>query len=201
MNCCFTFWGNNYCWRTIIDLTYSNVCTEQWPNFQLTVAILKPLYPNQICLFSYSILMSGYWSWFFVLSASALGLFSSVRLDDRKDIQTVESAWSILHVEFNKTCILPFLEKNNKGHKTNIYPHIHTQSELFLSSFLWYVHSNKNSKKPRRNQHPIVRHGLASWFFFKFLFDHKMPKMILAKYGYLSISNCHLPNKVPIYSS
>ena len=37
-------------------------------------------------------------------------------------------------------------------------------------------------------------------FFSKFYFDLKMPKMVF-KQGYLSISNCHLPNEEPFYSS
>ena len=35
-------------------------------------------------------------------------------------------------------------------------------------------------------------------FYLKFYFDLKMPKMVF-KYGYLSISKCHLLNEVPLF--
>ena len=41
---------------------------------------------------------------------------------------------------------------------------------------------------------------LSQDIFSKCYFDLKMPKMVF-KQGYLSISNCHLPNKMPFYSS
>ena len=49
-----------------------------------------------------------------MLMKGYLGLISSKRLDSRKDIQPVNSAWSILHSEF-KAHVLPPLEGNNKG--------------------------------------------------------------------------------------
>ena len=51
-----------------------------------------------------------------VLKASKLELISSKRLDDRKDIQSVESAWLILRSEL-KACAIPPLERNNKRRK------------------------------------------------------------------------------------
>ena len=42
----------------------------------------------------------------FALRVSELGLISSMRLDGRKDIQSVKSAWSVLHAEL-KARVLP----------------------------------------------------------------------------------------------
>ena len=53
---------------------------------------------------------------FFLLRASGLGLKSSMRLDGRKDIQSVKSVWSILHSEL-KAHIVPLLEGNDEGCK------------------------------------------------------------------------------------
>ena len=44
----------------------------------------------------------------FAPRASVLGLISSMRLDDRKDIQSVKSDGSVLHKEF-KACVLHLL--------------------------------------------------------------------------------------------
>ena len=35
----FLFSTNNYCWCVIIDYIFSDAYTEQWPNYQLTVAL------------------------------------------------------------------------------------------------------------------------------------------------------------------
>ena len=51
-----------------------------------------------------------------------LGLIS-MRLDGKKDIQSVKSAQSILHAELETHVLppcLPHFSVNNKGHKTNI---------------------------------------------------------------------------------
>ena len=42
----------------------------------------------------------------FALRASGLRLISSMRLDDKKNIQSVKSVWSVLHSEL-KVCVLP----------------------------------------------------------------------------------------------
>ena len=44
----------------------------------------------------------------FALRASVLGLITSMRLDGRKDIQSLKSAWSILYAEL-KAHVLPSL--------------------------------------------------------------------------------------------
>ena len=43
---------------------------------------------------------------------SSVGLISSMMLDIRKDIKSVKSAWSVLHVE-GKLCDLTSLQGNN----------------------------------------------------------------------------------------
>ena len=49
-----------------------------------------------------------------LVTAFGLGLISSMRLDERKDVQSVKSPGSILHSEL-KACVLLPLEGNNKG--------------------------------------------------------------------------------------
>ena len=44
---------------------------------------------------------------FFVLRASTLGLISSMRLDSKKDIQSVKSAWSVLRSQLKPQILLP----------------------------------------------------------------------------------------------
>ena len=41
------------------------------------------------------------------MRASVLELISSVRLDGKKDIQSVKSAWSVLNAEFKARILLP----------------------------------------------------------------------------------------------
>ena len=45
----------------------------------------------------------------------------------KKDIQSVKSAWSILHSEL-KAHVLPPLEENNKGRKRKKHTHTHTNT-------------------------------------------------------------------------
>ena len=52
--------------------------------------------------------------WVFAISASGLGLISSMRINDMKGIQFVKSAWSIFGSEL-KVLVLRPLEGNNKG--------------------------------------------------------------------------------------
>ena len=63
----------------------------------------------------------------FVLGASVLGMISSMRLDGKKDIRSVKSAWSVLHAELKSRVLLPLLG-NNKGRKINIHTHTHTHT-------------------------------------------------------------------------
>lgn len=56
---------------------------------------------------------------YFSLRASRLELIPSVRLDRRKQIQSVKSDWSILQSEV-KAHILSPKDGNNKGRKTDI---------------------------------------------------------------------------------
>ena len=53
----------------------------------------------------------------FALRASGLGLMS-MRLDSRKDIQSVKSTRSILHAQL-KAYVLAPIKRNDKGHKMN----------------------------------------------------------------------------------
>ena len=64
--------------------------------------ILSHLYLDHFCDFRLRMLMKG-----------QLRLISSMRVEDRKDIQSVKSAWSVLHTGF-KAHILFLLEGNNK---------------------------------------------------------------------------------------
>ena len=64
--------------------------------------ILSHLYLDHFCDLRLRMLMKG-----------QLGLISSMRVDDRKDIQSVKSAWSVLHTGF-KAHILFLVEGNNK---------------------------------------------------------------------------------------
>ena len=66
----------------------------------------------------------------FGLRVSVLGLISSIRLDAKKNIQSVKSAQSLLHVELI-TCILTLLMGNNKGRKTN------TRSQSLCANRIW----------------------------------------------------------------
>ena len=69
-----------------------------------------------------------------VLKASELELISSKRLDDRKDIQSVESTWLILRSEL-KACAIPPLERNNKRRKMNTHTHAPLQThDVVLTS-------------------------------------------------------------------
>ena len=54
-----------------------------------------------------------------MLRASALGLIFSMRLADRKDIQSVKSAWSILHSKLKGHIWPPLDRNNNKWYKMN----------------------------------------------------------------------------------
>ena len=49
---------------------------------------------------------------------SGLGLISSMKLDGRKDIQSVKSAQSILHFKLNARALSP-VQENDKGRETN----------------------------------------------------------------------------------
>ena len=64
--------------------------------------ILSHLYLDHFCDFRLRMLMKG-----------QLRLISSMRVEDRKDIQSVKSAWSVLHTGF-KAHILFLVEGNNK---------------------------------------------------------------------------------------
>ena len=50
--------------------------------------------------------------------ASRLGLVSFMRLDGRKDIQSVKSAWPNLHSE-DQACVVPPPKASNKRRKTD----------------------------------------------------------------------------------
>ena len=52
-----------------------------------------------------------------MLRASGFEIISSKRLDDRKDMQSVKSAWTVLHSEL-KAHILTPLDRNNNRSKT-----------------------------------------------------------------------------------
>ena len=86
--------------------------------------LLKRLYLNHFCRFSYSTADER-----LVVNASELELISTIRLDDRKDIQFVKSAWSILHSEL-KARALPPLEGNNKGRKGSYTYNVHFEGRL-----------------------------------------------------------------------
>ena len=64
--------------------------------------ILSHLYLDHFCDFRLRMLMKG-----------QLRLISSMRVEDRKDIQSAKSAWSVLHTGF-KPHILFLVEGNNK---------------------------------------------------------------------------------------
>ena len=61
------------------------------------------------------------------MRASVLELISSIRLDGKKDIQSVKSAWSVLSEEFKARILLP-LQENNKGCKANIHTNTYTHT-------------------------------------------------------------------------
>ena len=75
--------------------------------------LLKHLYLNHFCRFSYSTADER-----LVVDASELELISTIRLDDRKDIQFVKSAWSILHSELKARALPPLrgIIKDVRGH-------------------------------------------------------------------------------------
>ena len=56
----------------------------------------------------------------FVLRASEFENISSTRLDDRKDIKSVKSAWTVLHSELKAHILIP-LDRNNNVSKTNTH--------------------------------------------------------------------------------
>ena len=82
--------------------------------YSLQLAILKYLYLNQFCLFSYPMLMKGF-------KYLHVGLVPSMRLDSRKDNPSVKPAWSVFHSEL-KAGVLPPREGKCKGCKMNIKP-------------------------------------------------------------------------------
>ena len=74
---------------------------------------MKHFYLNHYFgLFRYYVLKKDF------LRASGLGLISSRRLDSKRVIKSIKSAWSFVHLEL-KAHILPPLEGNNKGYKTH----------------------------------------------------------------------------------
>ena len=56
-----------------------------------------------------------------------------MRLDGRKDIQSVKSNWSVLHSDL-KAHVVPPLGKTHKECKTNT--HIHTSTRKILYTFI-----------------------------------------------------------------
>ena len=54
-----------------------------------------------------------------MFGGSGLGMISSMELDERKDIQSIKSAFSTLHSKLQKLTSYCFLEGNNKEHKMN----------------------------------------------------------------------------------
>ena len=86
------------------------------------VVITAQLYSTQSTLrfCTCSNLLTGYWRF---ASTFGSGLITSMRLDDRKDIQSIKSAWSILDLELTAHVLLTYpcpLNGNTKGHKANI---------------------------------------------------------------------------------
>ena len=71
---------------------------------------IKPFTPKSIVFPA-----SPFWwkSEVFLLRASA-GLISLMKLDVRKDIQSVKSAWSVLHAELKASVLPPLWGNNNK---------------------------------------------------------------------------------------
>ena len=65
-----------------------------------------------------------------MLRASVLGLISSLRLNGRKDMQSIRSAWSVLYAELKARILLP-LSENNKERKMNIRTHTHHTHKVF----------------------------------------------------------------------
>ena len=105
--------------------------SERISKYDLIKAFISKLF----CLLSYSMLMKD-----FALVASRSGLTSSMKVDGRKDIHSVISAWSILYPEFTAHSLFPQVG-NDKGRKTNT----HTQKELLLISFKKVFHEKTES--------------------------------------------------------
>ena len=64
------------------------------------------------------------------LGKYGLGLIFSIRLNGRKGIQPIKSAWSICSHSLKDCVVLP-LEENNKGNNMNIHPILkHIQYEI-----------------------------------------------------------------------
>ena len=79
-----------------------------------------------------------------VLRASELGLIFSMRLNGQKDIQSVKSAWPVLHAGV-KARVLPLLLENNKGRKTNTPTHTLIKYQQLLNEIccFWYKKDKK----------------------------------------------------------
>ena len=77
------FTDNNTITSTHIEGNISIIC-------KVLIRYIKLLYLNHLCLFCYSKLMK-------ILRYLCLGLIFSMRLDSRKEIQSVRSACSVLH--------------------------------------------------------------------------------------------------------
>ena len=84
----------------------------------------------------------------FRLRASGLELISSMRLDGRKGIQSVRSAWSILHSELIAGD-LPPLKQSNKGCKTSTFNFLFTLLLKFLQNLIKQEETSKGCIAPR----------------------------------------------------
>ena len=80
-----------------------------------------------------------------------------MRSDGRKDIQSVKSAWSILHSDF-KANVLPSLEGSNKRHKTNTHTdtHRHTHTHILKHASFGKLYKNETF--------PLFAAGFLIWF-------------------------------------
>ena len=96
---------------TITKLLTNCGLSEGISKYDLIKAFISKLF----CLLSYSMLMKD-----FALVASRSGLTSSMKVDGRKDIQSVISAWSILYSDFTAHSLFPEVG-NDKGRKTNTH--------------------------------------------------------------------------------
>ena len=104
-----------------------------------------------------------WWKTLIALKASVLELISSVKVDGRKNIQFIKSAWSILYLEL-KSHVLPPIKDNNKGHKTNTHTQAKTLGVFLFFSFL-FCFRNKKSKPKQMIENSIKRIQYLTFFF------------------------------------
>ena len=97
--------------------------------------------------------------------ASVLGLIYSMRLDGRKDIQSVKSALSVLHAEF-KAHVPRSLQGYNEGRKTNIHTQFIFPLREISSSTLFHEISSQK----------LIVLSLVSFLFFKIFPYHRIEK-------------------------